>query len=128
MSGVSTLPALRSEAGLSRYLKQIHRFPLLTADEEAIYARRLRDCGDREAAFRLVTSHLRLAAKIALTYRRYGLPVVDLISEASQLAPSTNATGVPFATAAATRSASQLVRRTQPCDSALEILSGEGVP
>ncbi|QQO11859.1 RNA polymerase sigma factor RpoH [Bradyrhizobium diazoefficiens] len=83
MSGVSTFPALRSEAGLSRYLKQIHGFPLLTADEEAMYARRLRDCGDREAAFRLVTSHLRLAAKIALTYRRYGLPIVDLISEAN---------------------------------------------
>ena len=83
MSGVSTLPALRSEAGLSRYLKQIHSYPLLQADEEAMYARRLRDCGDQEAAFRLVTSHLRLAAKIALTYRRYGLPIVDLISEAN---------------------------------------------
>ncbi|MBH5397530.1 RNA polymerase sigma factor RpoH [Bradyrhizobium sp. CNPSo 4010] len=79
----SWLPALHSEAGLSRYLKEIHRFPLLEASEEAEYARRLRDCGDREAAYRLVTSHLRLAAKIALRYRRYGLAIADLISEAN---------------------------------------------
>ncbi|WP_025034698.1 RNA polymerase sigma factor RpoH [Bradyrhizobium sp. DOA9] len=79
----SSLPALHSEAGLSRYLKEIHRFPLLEASEEAEYARRLRDCGDRDAAYRLVTSHLRLAAKIALQYRRYGLGIADLISEAN---------------------------------------------
>ncbi|KRP89046.1 RNA polymerase subunit sigma-70 [Bradyrhizobium yuanmingense] len=79
----SSLPALHSEGGLSRYLKEIHRFPLLEASEEADYARRLRDCGDRDAAYRLVTSHLRLAAKIALQYRRYGLAIADLISEAN---------------------------------------------
>ncbi|UWU84280.1 RNA polymerase sigma factor RpoH [Bradyrhizobium yuanmingense] len=80
---VASLPALHGESGLSRYLKEIHRFPLLEATEEADYARRLRDCGDRDAAYRLVTSHLRLAAKIALQYRRYGLAIADLISEAN---------------------------------------------
>ncbi|MFK4384522.1 RNA polymerase sigma factor RpoH [Bradyrhizobium sp. USDA 223] len=80
---VASLPALHGESGLSRYLKEIHRFPLLEASEEAEYARRLRDCGDRDAAYRLVTSHLRLAARIALQYRRYGLAIADLISEAN---------------------------------------------
>ncbi|MCA1430516.1 MULTISPECIES: RNA polymerase sigma factor RpoH [unclassified Bradyrhizobium] len=80
---VASLPALHGESGLSRYLKEIHRFPLLEASEEADYARRLRDSGDRDAAYRLVTSHLRLAAKIALQYRRYGLAIADLISEAN---------------------------------------------
>lgn len=83
MSIASTLPAIDSEAGLSRYLKEIHRFPLLDAPKEAMYARRLRDSGDRQAAYHLVTSHLRLAAKIALQHRRYGLPIADLISEAN---------------------------------------------
>jgi RNA polymerase sigma-32 factor len=83
MSIKSALPAIHSEAGLSRYLLEIHRFPLLNASEEATYARRLRDSEDREAAYHLVTSHLRLAAKIALKYRRYGLPIADLISEAN---------------------------------------------
>lgn len=83
MSITSALPAINSEAGLSRYLQEIRRFPLLDASEEATYARRLRDLGDREAAYQLVTSHLRLAAKIALQYRRYGLPIADLISEAN---------------------------------------------
>lgn len=77
------LPAVHSEGGLSRYLASIRRFPLLNADEEAMYARRWRELGDRDAAYRLVTSHLRLAAKIALRYRGYGLPVADLISEAN---------------------------------------------
>src|SRR3954463_13408013 len=83
MSLASALPSIQSEAGLSRYLKEIHRFPLLGAEEETTYARRLRELGDREAAYRLVTSHLRLAAKIALQHRRYGLPIADLISEAN---------------------------------------------
>lgn len=83
MKTVASLPAIHSEAGLFRYLKEIHRFPLLEASEEAEYARRLRDCGDRDAAYRLVTSHLRLAAKIALQHRRYGLAIADLISEAN---------------------------------------------
>ncbi|MGN8544457.1 RNA polymerase sigma factor RpoH [Bradyrhizobium sp. 13971] len=83
MSIKSALPAIHSEAGLSRYLHEIRSFPLLDASEEVMYARRLRDAGDSEAAYRLVTSHLRLAAKIALKYRRYGLPIADLISEAN---------------------------------------------
>lgn len=83
MRAVSLLPAIHSEGGLSRYLKEIHRFPLLEAPEEIEYARRLRDCGDPDAAYRLVTSHLRLAAKIALRHRRYGLAIADLISEAN---------------------------------------------
>ena len=83
LSLVSNLPALHSEGGISRYLAAIRKFPMLTADEEAMYARRWRADGDREAAYRLVTSHLRLAAKMALRYRGYGLPVADLISEAN---------------------------------------------
>jgi RNA polymerase sigma-32 factor len=83
MLPVSSLPAIHSERGLSRYLNEIHRLPLLEAPEEIEYARRLRDRGDPEAAYRLVTSHLRLAAKIALQYRRYGLAIADLISEAN---------------------------------------------
>jgi RNA polymerase sigma-32 factor len=83
LSLLSQVSAVRSEAGLSSYLTAIREFPLLDPAEEAAYARRLREHGDREAAYRLVTSHLRLAAKIALRYRGYGLPVGDLISEAN---------------------------------------------
>ncbi|WP_407156725.1 RNA polymerase sigma factor RpoH [Bradyrhizobium sp. STM 3557] len=83
MSGIAKLPYVSAEGGLSRYLAEIQKFPLLTASEEAAYARRWRDCGDRDAAYRLVTSHLRLAAKIAMKYRRYGLPLADIVSEAN---------------------------------------------
>ena len=83
MSTVATLPSVSSEGGLPRYLTEIRKFPLLEASEEAACAKRWRDHGDREAAYRLVTSHLRLAAKIAMKYRRYGLPIADLISEAN---------------------------------------------
>ncbi len=83
MSFAAALPAIRSEGGLSRYLTEIHKFPLLSASEEVTYAQRWRDDGDRDAAYQLVTSHLRLAAKIALQYKRYGLPIADLISEAN---------------------------------------------
>lgn len=83
LSVLSNLPAIQSESGLSRYLTTIRKFPLLDAVEEAMYARRWREHGDRDAAYRLVTSHLRLAAKLALRYRGYGLPVADLISEAN---------------------------------------------
>ena len=83
LSVLSNLPAPHSDGGLSRYLRVIREFPLLSADDEAMYARRLHEHGDREAAYRLVTSHLRLAAKLALRYRGYGLPVTDLISEAN---------------------------------------------
>lgn len=83
LSVLPNLPAIQSDDGLCRYLTTIRKFPLLEAGEEAMYARRWREHGDREAAYRLVTSHLRLAAKLALRYRGYGLPVADLISEAN---------------------------------------------
>src|SRR5580765_1396164 len=68
-------------AGLTQYLAEIRQFPILTQEEETNFARRWRRQGDREAAYRLVTSHLRLVAKIAMRYRGYGLPVADLVSE-----------------------------------------------
>ncbi|HTU53242.1 MAG TPA: RNA polymerase sigma factor RpoH [Acetobacteraceae bacterium] len=77
----STVLSIPATTNLSSYLRQIHKFPLLSAEEEIALARRWRDRQDREAAHKLVTSHLRLVAKIALSYRRYGLPVGDLISE-----------------------------------------------
>ncbi|PAY09553.1 RNA polymerase sigma factor RpoH [Bradyrhizobium sp. UFLA03-84] len=67
--------------GLTNYLAQIRKFPILTQDEETTLGRRLRNHGQREAAYRLVTSHLRLVAKIAMRYRGYGLPIADIISE-----------------------------------------------
>lgn len=76
-----TLPALTSENGLSRYLQEVWKFPILTKEDEYMLAYRLRDEGDVDAAHQLVTSHLRLVAKIAMGYRGYGLPVSDLISE-----------------------------------------------
>lgn len=75
------LPALSSDAGLSTYLRQIQRFPMLSEHEEYALARRWQDDQDAEAAHKLVTSHLRLVAKIALRYRGYGLPASDLVSE-----------------------------------------------
>lgn len=75
------LPALADEGGLSRYLTEIKRYPMLEAGEEFALAKRLQDDGDRDAAHRLVTSHLRLVAKIAMGYRHYGLPVSDLVAE-----------------------------------------------
>lgn len=73
------LPSINS--GLTHYLAQIRKFPVLTQEEEASFARRWRQQGDREAAYRLVTSHLRLVAKIAMRYRGYGLPIADIVSE-----------------------------------------------
>lgn len=67
--------------GLSHYLAEIRKFPMLTQEEETAFARRWRDHADREAAYRLVTSHLRLVAKIAMRYRGYGLPIADIVSE-----------------------------------------------
>src|SRR6476619_6433158 len=67
--------------GLARYLVEIRKFPLLTPEEESTYARRWRSEGDRDAAYHLVTSHLRLVAKIAMRYRGYGLPLADIVSE-----------------------------------------------
>ena len=75
------LPVLSSEGNLSIYLQEIKKFPILTADEEYMLAKRYKEHGDTEAAHKLVTSHLRLVAKIAMGYRGYGLPVTDLISE-----------------------------------------------
>ena len=78
----ANLPAIASgEAGLSRYLTEIRKFPLLTPDEEYMFAKAYKEYGDREAAHRLVTSHLRLVAKIAMGYRGYGLPIGEVISE-----------------------------------------------
>jgi RNA polymerase sigma-32 factor len=77
----STLPALTSENGLSQYLQEIWKFPILEKEQEYMLAYRLRDEGDVDAAHQLVTSHLRLVAKIAMGYRGYGLPVADLMSE-----------------------------------------------
>lgn len=75
------LPSLHAESGLARYLQQIRQFPMLEADEEYMLAKSWKEKGDREAAHKLVTSHLRLVAKIAMGYRGYGLPLSELISE-----------------------------------------------
>jgi RNA polymerase sigma-32 factor len=77
----STLPALSGEGNLGRYLREIRKFPMLEPEEEFMLAKRWREHGDAEAAHRLVTSHLRLVAKIAMGYRGYGLPLSELISE-----------------------------------------------
>jgi RNA polymerase sigma-32 factor len=76
-----SLPVLSSDGNLSRYLQDIRKFPMLEADQEYMLAKRWREHGDTEAAHQLVTSHLRLVAKIAMGYRGYGLPVNELISE-----------------------------------------------
>jgi RNA polymerase sigma-32 factor len=75
------LPAISPDGNLSRYLREIRKFPMLEQNEEYVLAKRWREDGDSEAAHRLVTSHLRLVAKIAMGYRGYGLPLGELISE-----------------------------------------------
>src|SRR5208282_6306164 len=81
MAQTAALPVLSGETGLTRYLEEIRRFPMLEPQEEFMLAKRWREHGDRDAAHRLVTSHLRLVAKIAMGYRGYGLPISEVISE-----------------------------------------------
>ncbi len=83
MSDYANLPAPSPEQGLNRYLQEIRRFPMLEPEEEYMLAKRWVDHQDTEAAHKLVTSHLRLAAKIAMGYRGYGLPQAEVISEAN---------------------------------------------
>jgi RNA polymerase sigma-32 factor len=77
----ASLPIIAGESGLARYLQEIKRFPMLEPQEEYMLAKRWREHNDREAAHKLVTSHLRLVAKIAMGYRGYGLPIGEVISE-----------------------------------------------
>ncbi len=81
MARSAALPIMTAEGGLSHYLEQIRRFPMLEPKEEYMLAKSWREHGDREAAHRLVTSHLRLVAKIAMGYRGYGLPISEVVSE-----------------------------------------------
>lgn len=76
-----SVPALNNDSGLSRYLSEIRKFPLLDPHEEYMFAKRWREHEDPEAARKMITSHLRLVAKIAMGYRGYGLPVSEIISE-----------------------------------------------
>ncbi len=77
----ATIPALGGEASLNRYLAEIRKFPILAPEQEYMLAKRFQEHGDPDAAAQLVTSHLRLVAKIAMGYRGYGLPVSELMSE-----------------------------------------------
>src|SRR5438552_17012825 len=81
MARTAALPLLTAESGLTRYLEEIRRFPMLEPHEEFMLAKRWREHGDRDAAHRLVTSHLRLVAKDAMGYRGNGLPISVVISE-----------------------------------------------
>src|ERR1700727_1926548 len=81
MAHTAALPVMSGETGLTRYLEEIKRFPMLELQDEFMLAKRWREHGDRDAAHRLVTSHLRLVAKVAMRYRGYGLPITEVISE-----------------------------------------------
>ncbi len=83
MSTYTNLPAPSPEQGLNRYMQEIRKFPLLEPEEEYMLAKRWVDHQDTEAAHKMVTSHLRLAAKLAMGYRGYGLPQAEVISEAN---------------------------------------------
>ena len=83
MSNYTKLPAPSPEQGLNRYLQEIRKFPMLEPEEEYMLAKRWVDHQDTDAAHKLVTSHLRLAAKLAMGYRGYGLPTAEVISEAN---------------------------------------------
>ncbi|MFZ8898106.1 MAG: RNA polymerase sigma factor RpoH [Alphaproteobacteria bacterium] len=78
---ISSVPTLSADGNLQRYLSEIRKFPMLAADEEYMLAKRWKEHGDVDAVHRMVTSHLRLVAKIAMGYRGYGLPIAELISE-----------------------------------------------
>jgi len=81
MSSEKQLPVLTPDSGLSRYLQEIRQFPMLDPDEEYVLAKRWREHQDSDAAHKMVTSHLRLVAKIAMGYRGYGLPIGEVVSE-----------------------------------------------
>jgi RNA polymerase sigma-32 factor len=81
MATTPALPSVSTEGNLGRYLREIRKFPMLAPEEEYMLAKRWREHEDPDAAHRLVTSHLRLVAKIAMGYRGYGLPLSELISE-----------------------------------------------
>ena len=81
MGSTAFVPMLSLDAGLTHYLTAIRKFPMLRPEEESAYAKPWREHGDREAAYHLVTSHLRLVAKIAMRYRGYGLPIAEIVSE-----------------------------------------------
>jgi RNA polymerase sigma-32 factor len=81
MARTATVPILTAEPGLTYYLREIRRFPMLERQEEYMLAKRWREHDDRDAAHHLVTSHLRLVAKIAMGYRGYGLPISEVVSE-----------------------------------------------
>jgi len=81
MARAATLPVLNGETGLAHYLAEIRKFPMLEPQEEYMLAKRWREHDDRDAAHKLVTSHLRLVAKIAMGYRGYGLPISEVVSE-----------------------------------------------
>ena len=77
----TNLPSVSIEGSLSNYLAQIKKFPMLSAEEEYMLAKSWKNRGDLKAAQKLITSHLRLVAKIAMGYRGYGLPVSEMVSE-----------------------------------------------
>src|SRR5215203_4971827 len=81
MARAAALPIVTAEGGLARYLEEIRQFPMLEPQQEYMLAKSWREHGDREAAHKLVTSHLRLVAKIAMGYRGYGLPIGEVVSE-----------------------------------------------
>jgi RNA polymerase sigma-32 factor len=81
MFNIAALPAPSVDAGLSKYLAEIRKFPILRPEQELAYAKRWREHRDSDAAYQLVTTHLRLVAKIAMRYRGYGLPIADIVSE-----------------------------------------------
>ena len=81
MARTAALPIMTAEGGLTRYLEEIRRFPMLEPQQEFMLAKNWREHGDRDAAHKLVTSHLRLVAKIAMGYRGYGLPISEVVSE-----------------------------------------------